>query len=166
VKHAGCCNLVALQWLHRNGWVHRDIRPSNIILAHNQLCLMDLEWANNADLGIGTSHPSQEYTPPELVGVDGGKWTSACDMWQFAELITSWGHLDDEGQQFVAAQSLASPAFRRRISAECILQRASAKLVPSRNNKRWGSSNETIAAAAAATSGLLEEKERRDDCRR
>jgi len=32
-KIAGRRLLLALEWLHNNGWVHRDIRPENIMFA-------------------------------------------------------------------------------------------------------------------------------------
>ena len=57
VKVAGRCVLTALHWLHDNGWVHRDVRPSNIMFADGTWYLMDLEWTDSVSSSI------ESYTP-------------------------------------------------------------------------------------------------------
>jgi len=109
---AGRQILTALIWLHENGWVHRDIRPQNILFADGRWYLMDLEWANIIDSEMARYHPQQEFTPPELIGMEEGKWTSACDMWQFGKLINSWGHLNSNGQNYVSTQRSSTPSNR------------------------------------------------------
>ena len=89
-KKAGRRLLLALSWLHDNGWVHRDVRQSNILFAGGQYYLMDLEWANRIDEPLGHYHPNPDFLPPELVGRDDGIWTVACDMWQFGKLLQHW----------------------------------------------------------------------------
>ena len=121
-KYAGHCILTALQWLHDNGWGHRDVRPQNIMFANERWYLMDLEWANTIDSELGDYRPQDEFTPPELVGVEGAIWTTACDMWQFGNLINTWGHLDEDGQQYVTSQ-LSLPAANW-LSAQESLQHA------------------------------------------
>lgn len=81
VKAAGRCVLQALQWLHTHNWVHRDIRPDNIMYADGLWYLMDLEWAEKAGSPIGKYTPNRVFPPPELAGADGGTWTVACDLW-------------------------------------------------------------------------------------
>ena len=112
VKIAGRSILGALEWLHDNGYVHRDIRPANVMLAEGRWYLMDLEWANTIDSKLEHYRPSKSFLPPELAGVDGEKWTSACDMWQFGKLMKLWGTLDEQGRFYVSVQAANEPGDR------------------------------------------------------
>ena len=114
-KAAGRRLLGALQWLHHHGWVHRDIRPANVMFAEGTWYLMDLEWANTVDLPIGDYNPNTNQTPPEVAEIEDGTWTTACDMWQFGKLLLLWNHLDEDGRQYVTTQTRADPL--RRLSA-------------------------------------------------
>ena len=114
-KIAGHRVLVALQWLHSNGWVHRDIRPQNIMFAESNWYLMDLEWANTIDSDTEGYHPNRNYLPPELIGGEGRPWTAACDMWQFGKLLERWNQLDNQGRSYVNTQIQDDP--ERRLSA-------------------------------------------------
>ena len=114
VKNAGRQVLSALRWLHDHGWVHRDIRPANVMFADSRWYLMDLEWANRIDLDLEDYNPN--LLPPELVVVEsGGSWTKACDMWQFGKLVEQWNQLDINGHRYVHTQTQEDPA--KRLSA-------------------------------------------------
>ena len=44
------CFLSALQFMHRRGWVHRDLSIANVLLDHNGTGrLVDLEYAKMKD---------------------------------------------------------------------------------------------------------------------
>ena len=119
VKAAGRRILFALQFLHNNNWVHRDLRPSNVMFANGDWYLMDLEWANYANAELGVYAPHQAWTPPEITDTS-CEWTCLCDMWQFAKLVEAWGHLDDDGRAYVRVQAAPS----ERLDAEASLGHA------------------------------------------
>lgn len=70
------------------------------------------EWANVVDSVIGDYNLNQDYFPPELRGVEDGKWTTACDMWQFGKLLLLWNNLDEAGECLMKAQCSESPCTR------------------------------------------------------
>jgi len=90
IRAAGRQILEGLQWLHGHGWVHRDIRPQNILFADGRWYLMDLEWANKIDSPIGTYNLQHQYCPPEVAWGEDQIWTAASDMWQFGKLVGFW----------------------------------------------------------------------------
>lgn len=113
-KVAGKTVLTALRYLHENGWVHRDIRPQNVMFADQNWYLVDLEWANLVDSPIGEYHPHKEWTPPEITG-ENCSWTIASDMWQFHKLLSAWNQLDEAGQSLVRV--LGDDIPQRRLTA-------------------------------------------------
>jgi hypothetical protein len=120
-KVAGKRVLTALQYLHTNGWVHRDIRPENVMFADQNWYLVDLEWANSAGLPVGEYTPQQQWTPPEILGSD-SEWTHTSDMWQFHKLLDQWNHLDEDGRRLLEVLQCEDP--QSRISAEVALKHA------------------------------------------
>jgi hypothetical protein len=115
MKHAGRSVLSALEWLHRHHWVHRDVRPSNIMFANGEWYLTDLEWANKINSPIGAYMPDHEYLPPELNQTREGIWTAACDIWQFGKMLLIWGPRGEFSDDYLRAQSAERP--ERRLSA-------------------------------------------------
>ena len=116
VKAAGRRILLALQYLHSISWVHRDLRPANIMWSGEEWFLIDLEWANHNDTATGRYSPQEEWTPPEITG-DDCNWTTASDMWQFGKLLHVWGKLDDDGRTYVQSQLSNNPETRLSASA-------------------------------------------------
>ena len=117
LKTAGRQVLSALRWLHEHGWVHRDIRPANMMFADGRWYLMDLEWANRVDLDLENYNPNGYFLPPELDVFESGRsWTKACDMWQFGKVVEQWNQLDNDGHRYVQTQTHDDPA--KRLSAE------------------------------------------------
>jgi hypothetical protein len=114
-KVAGKSVLTALQFLHTKGWVHRDIRPDNVMFADQNWYLVDLEWANLADRPVGQYRPHLTWTPPEIIDND-SSWTTAGDMWQFQTLLSHWGHLNENGQCLLRLLQNTNPL--ERIGAE------------------------------------------------
>ena len=81
----------------------------NVMFAEGKWHLMDLEWANRIDSDVEEYNPNEQYLPPELVGVQGGSWTAACDMWQFGRLLENWNQLDGQGRTYVNTQTQEAP---------------------------------------------------------
>lgn len=115
VKAEGRRLLGGLRWLHDNGWVHRDIRPPNILFAEGEWYLNDLEWTNRRDSDMGDYNPNPQYLPPKHAGVEGVPWTVACDMWQLGKLLEYWDQLDSDGRSYVSTQTQDNgPTSNRR----------------------------------------------------
>lgn len=68
----------ALRYLHRHGFLHLDLKPSNIIITAQQAKLIDLSIAGRPGPGRrGVGTPS--YMAPEQVA--GGSLSEATDVW-------------------------------------------------------------------------------------
>ena len=126
VKRAARSVLTALEGLHRIGWVHRDVRPPNVMVVPGEgWYLMDLEWAAKVNSPIGKYSPTRDNTPPEIRGC-GEKviWTPASDMWQFGQVLGYWrvngSRLDAAGLDLCAQLTAESP--QDRLSATLALQ--------------------------------------------
>ena len=104
VKQAGRRILLALKCLHDHNFVHRDIRPANVMRASHECYLIDLEWANHADSQLGKFRPSHSWTPPEIHESE-CKWTCECDMWLFGKLLECWNCLYEDGIAYIGLQS-------------------------------------------------------------
>jgi serine/threonine protein kinase len=120
-KVAGKRVLTALQYLHMIGWVHRDVRPENVMFADQNWYLVDLEWANLADLPVGNYMPQEQWAPPEINNSD-SSWTYSSDMWQFHKLLCHWNHLNEDGRRLLELLQCEDP--KARVSADEALQHA------------------------------------------
>ena len=101
--------LTAIDWLHQNNFVHRDIREANVMQAGGLWYLIDLEWANYCNLDPGEYDPVLK--PPEF-SLPGFQWTPSADMWQFGMLLMAWNQLDYEGNDLVRLLILETPEQR------------------------------------------------------
>lgn len=125
-KSAGLSILKAIRWLHDNGFVHRDIRPSNILRSDGRWILTDLEWASFANQPLADYNP--RLLPPECEGID-QTWSEASDMWQFGKLLELWGKLDEQGNALV--RNLTSDDPNDRLSAEDCMRHEFFSFLPS-----------------------------------
>ena len=116
-KAAASSVMSAMEWLHRNGFVHRDIRPWNIMKAEGEWFLIDLEWANYEDQSMEGYDPA--LFPPER-NTAGFLWTKAADMWQFGKLLQTWNQLDAHGHELVQVLTQSDPS--NRLSAREVLE--------------------------------------------
>jgi hypothetical protein len=118
VRLAARAVLTALCGLHARGWVHRDVRSTNIMeVPGDGWYLMDLEWAEKVGEPLGDYRPKRENSPPEVLrGGNVAIWTSSADMWQFGRVLELWEErgspLGNLGHQLCAALLTESPANR------------------------------------------------------
>ena len=74
----------ALSYLHRQGWLHLDLTPTNVVVTGGVATLIDLSLARRpgpARSGAGTAG----YRSPEQIA--GGELTAATDVWGLALLL-------------------------------------------------------------------------------
>jgi eukaryotic-like serine/threonine-protein kinase len=74
----------AVQFLHRNGIVHLDLKPSNVISDFGQAKLIDLSIAR-APQTIGPGIGTRRYMAPEQV--TGGEIGAATDVWGLGAVL-------------------------------------------------------------------------------
>ena len=101
--------LTAIQLLHQCNYVHRDIRPANVMRADGSWYMIDLEWANYNNSEPGDYRPA--LRPPEFTTA-GFRWTSSADMWQFGMLLQAWDQLDEPGHNLVHLLTNSDPEQR------------------------------------------------------
>jgi len=106
--------LTALEFVHRNGIIHRDVNPANILLSNDlgqPACLADFgiawkeEYPDDKDEGIdkySSGVGTGPYRAPELI-FSPNDYGGEIDMWSFgctvAELFTSKDTLFSDGAQ-------------------------------------------------------------------
>jgi|UniRef100_A0A7S4LJ82 serine/threonine protein kinase len=142
---------MALNYLHESGWIYRDLKPENCLMADDgNVVLTDLGMALSSDeeslkkytVPVGTP----EYWSPELIR--GLGYTVALDYWQLGvlmcELLTGvHPFMDKDGQVYVDAIEKRPPKLvigGRDISTEC--QNLVGVLLRKNHMKRlqdWGS---------------------------
>lgn len=93
LQDAARCVLTALNALHINGFVHRDIRWPNVLrgAADGRWRLIDFELAAPLD-GLAPADASelnQEYLPPEVAA--GEAYAAAGDVYQVGKLVADAG---------------------------------------------------------------------------
>lgn len=108
----------ALGYLHRHGWLHLDVKPSNVVVQGGRAILLDLSVASRP--GDGRPHAGTVgYLAPEQVS--GRGLSSASDVFGLAvtmgEALTGLPALREPGWlRAGAAASTPTRAFRRRLA--------------------------------------------------
>jgi serine/threonine protein kinase/Flp pilus assembly protein TadD len=162
----------ALDYAHRSGVVHRDIKPDNILLLDGTALIADFGIARPtrpspdavmvtaAGIGLGTpSYMSPEQiTQPELVDGRTDIYAAGCLLF---EMLTGQPPYAGPGAAAVIAQHVGSPvpsvrALRPEVgpALEAVVQRAMAK-DPAARFPTAGAFAEALADAAAAGAAPL-----------
>ena len=94
--------LTGLTWLHKNGYVHRDIRISNIVFVPNirnyRYTLIDFEHGS-AD-GLEASEGLMDWDGATLTS--NNQYTSQSDLYQFGKMLRSLNIVNSEvGKKFL-----------------------------------------------------------------
>ena len=92
--------LATLTALHKQNWVHRDIRIDNLVHGPTGWILIDWELAAPAGQHVFWN---SAYLPPE---VNAGQmpYTPACDLWQVGRIIDQYSALSSEAMKQFANQ--------------------------------------------------------------
>jgi eukaryotic-like serine/threonine-protein kinase len=111
----------AIRYLHAEGWLHLDLKPSNVIIDAGFTKLIDLSLAREPGYngpGVGT----RPYLAPEQAR--GGELTAAADIWGLGSLLyeTATGQtpFESSGQERYPQLERRAPSVqsRRRLPAE------------------------------------------------
>ncbi|CAG8504206.1 7531_t:CDS:1, partial [Paraglomus occultum] len=94
--------LTGLTWLHKNGYVHRDIRISNVVFVPNirnyRYALIDFEHGS-AD-GLEASERLMDWDGATLMS--NNKYTSQSDLYQFGKMLRNLNIVNSEvGKKFL-----------------------------------------------------------------
>lgn len=93
LKHILAQLVVAIERLHKMKWMHRDIKPDNILLdAHGNVVLADFGQAydfSGGDLAQGWSG-TPEYNSPQADA--GGQYTSKTDIYSLGVVFQAMAH--------------------------------------------------------------------------
>jgi serine/threonine protein kinase len=112
IAHLGLHLGSAINYLHRHGVLHLDLKPSNVIAEAGRAKLIDLSLARppgEAHAGIGTWH----YLSPEQAR--GGHLTAAADVWGLGavlfEAATGEAPFDDDPDAWTDPETDASDTY-------------------------------------------------------
>jgi len=107
-----------LSYLHRHGWLHLDVKPSNVVVESGRAILIDLSLVGRP--GDGRAHAGTNgYLCPEQAR--GRDLSTACDVFglgvTLGESLTGFLPYDEEGHwDHGRASRRPGRAFRRRLS--------------------------------------------------
>lgn len=75
----------AVHYLHAEGWLHTDLKPSNVIVEAGRAKVIDLSLARRIGERVGGGTGTRQYAPPEQAR--GGELTPAADVFGIGGIL-------------------------------------------------------------------------------
>lgn len=148
--------LHALSYIHRRQIIHRDIKPGNVLVAGQQLRLLDFGLAAIGEQMEGPTSGTLLYMAPELLL--GRPATVASDLYAVGvlayELFAGWHPFGQAGSNVVQA-ILQQPPDWSFVEVEPDLQYVLERLLAKTAAERYRDSAEVIIALSTATGQSL-----------
>lgn len=112
----------AVRYLHAEGWLHTDLKPSNVIVEAGRAKVIDLSLARRPGERCGANSGTRQYAPPEQAR--GGELGPAADVWGIGGILLEaltrrqpFGGCAPEGPFPALAQRPPRVAEHRRVPA-------------------------------------------------
>lgn len=146
--------LQTLQYLHRHGILHRDLKPGNVLVTDNHVYLLDFGLALESSFvqshDVGGTIP---YMPPEVIA--GKPVSAATDLYSFGvmayEILLGKHPFDTQSQGTLIGQILMQPAVVPEGVLDDALEAFLMRLLSKNPTERYASALETIQALSRAT---------------
>ncbi len=108
----------AVGYLHGQGWLHLDLKPSNVVADGGRAKLIDLSIARRpgrARAGVGTwCYLAPEQAAGGSVDAAADAWGIGAVLWEAATGVCAYGDDRDGGHPFPALHRRADPVRRLR----------------------------------------------------
>ncbi|MBL8602855.1 MAG: serine/threonine protein kinase [Myxococcales bacterium] len=111
----------ALAETHRAGWVHRDLKPGNVLLRRDgSVALTDFGLARRVDAEAPAMEGTAGYVPPEVLR--GGRVAASADVYALGAIAAELGLADDPALGPWLARCRSSDPSQRPADAVAMLE--------------------------------------------
>jgi serine/threonine protein kinase len=126
----------AVGYLHRHGWLHLDLKPSNIVVEAGRAKILDLSVARRpgpARAGVGTwCYMAPEQARGDELGEAADVWGIGATLWEAATGRLAFGGSDaeEEATEYPQLHRAAEPVSRHRRLPTALAQAIDLSLRP------------------------------------
>lgn len=143
--------LEALIYLHRRGILHRDLKPDNILVAHDVVQVLDFGLAGAKGQGK-TSGGTLAYSPPEVITQQ--PITEAADLYAVGviayELLTGKHPFEASNVALLVDSILHQPPDLSLLTIDDLIVAVIEKLLAKRSEERYRSAQAALLALSRA----------------